>query len=94
MEDENIEKEIASIMAYKRLFSSPDGKVVLDHLKMIGCYATSTVVQEEIRDLTLWREGRRSIVLDILSAVDRDVEKYRKHIMQQRKLEDEYDSFS
>lgn len=47
--------------AYKRLFESADGKVVMDDLERRGCFLRSTFSTDKGR--TLFNEGRRSLVL-------------------------------
>jgi hypothetical protein len=59
---------------YKSVFGSPDGELVLlDLMRRLGLFETSVVFGAE--DEVLYREGRRSVALEILDLLRFDGER-------------------
>ena len=56
--------------AYKRLFESADGRVVMDDLERRGCFLRSTFSTGTGR--TEFNEGRRSLVLHMKHMLTQD----------------------
>lgn len=54
--------------AYKRLFETIDGQIVMDDLENRGCFLRSTFSTDTGR--TEFNEGRRSLVLHIKHMLD------------------------
>ncbi len=54
--------------AYRRLFKSADGKVVLNDLEKRGCFMRSSFSTDAAR--TQFNEGRRSLVLHVKHMID------------------------
>ena len=57
--------------AYRALFSTPDGKLVLEHLCKSAFVYDSTYVAGDSHE-TAHREGQRRIILSILRFCDKD----------------------
>lgn len=65
---------------YKSTFDSPHGKKVLYHLAK-ACYVMSTTVPRTFdKDMMLFREGQRSVVLNIMKNVNMNLEQLEKLI--------------
>lgn len=62
------EEEIAAVMAYQRLFNSPDGEFVLNHLKSIFYDRTSIVPGDPYA--THAKEGAREVILYIKQTIE------------------------
>lgn len=88
-EKKKLEEELAYFTIYKRVFCSPDGELLLEHLKKSCHFNTSTIRGDELRDLSQWREGRRSVVCDILAIKALDLDRYRKQQIKNRKSKEE-----
>lgn len=88
-QQKELEDQIGNIRAFKGCFNSEDGERVLTYLKKICHYDTSTIKPDEQRDLSDWREGRRSVLLDILRIRDLDTNKFKtnfsKHLERRKK---------
>jgi hypothetical protein len=56
--------------AYKRLFESADGRVVMDDLEKRGCFMRSAFSTDQGR--TAFNEGRRSLVLHMKHMLTED----------------------
>ncbi|MGE4193682.1 MAG: hypothetical protein AB7E51_09865 [Pseudodesulfovibrio sp.] len=54
--------------AYRRLFESADGRVVMDDLEKRGCFLRPTYSTD--RGRTEFNEGRRSLVLHMKQMLD------------------------
>ena len=61
-----------TILAYKRVFDSPDGKIVLKDL-MKSCHMLSSTFDKDPYE-THFNEGARSVLLRILRTIDMDME--------------------
>ncbi len=57
--------------SYKRVFSSPDGERVLEHLCRVGFVFDTSYVSGDPHE-TAHREGQRRLVLSILRFLERD----------------------
>ena len=84
-QEDELEKQINNVRAFKSIFDSQDGQVILDHLKKICHFETSTISPLEKRDLSQWREGRRSVVLDMISLSKTEVSKFKENFKIQMK---------
>jgi len=71
-------KEIDLIHDYKAVFKSERGKTVIYDL-MKKCNMLSTSFNGDINK-TIYNEGRRSVMLYILSVIDSDPEALKKHM--------------
>jgi hypothetical protein len=60
--------------AYRRVFSSPDGEIVLAHLAKVNFVFSSTLVAGDTH-LTAMNEGQRRLVLSIMRQLDVDLTK-------------------
>jgi len=79
MDDEDrLNKQISTARNYKIAFGSPEGQSVLEHLKQVCSYSVSTIDSGEARDMSVWREGRRSVVLDIINFIELNLESFKK----------------
>lgn len=67
-------------LAYRRLFSTDDGKIVLEDLCKRYYIFDTAVKNGEDRDAILINEGKRSAVLFILAMINADLELY-EHIL-------------
>ncbi len=56
--------------AYKRIFDTEDGKMVLEDLKLRACFDRTTFSTDPGR--THFNEGRRSMVLHVRFMIDED----------------------
>lgn len=63
-------------VTYKKLFSTPDGKVVLKDL-MKSCHFLEMSTGVDAND-TYFRLGERSVVMRILEILDMDLDKLRE----------------
>jgi hypothetical protein len=57
--------------SYKKVFSSPDGERVLEHLCRVGFVFDTSYVSGDPHE-TAHREGQRRLVLSILRFIERD----------------------
>lgn len=57
--------------SYQRVFSSPDGELVLRHIMKVGYVTQTTFVKGDPHESNL-REGQRRLALSILKFVRRD----------------------
>lgn len=73
--------------AYYGTFTSPDGKLVLQHLIKVGHVTSSTFVAGD-PNMTAFREGQRHIVLSILRNVNKDTTALIKQIEEGLQHED------
>lgn len=80
MSEEKINKRAATaasrLNAYRRLFSTEDGQLVLKDL-MSSCGVLTPVIGKDTHD-TYFNEGARSVILRILNTInmtEKDVEK-------------------
>jgi hypothetical protein len=80
-------KKISIISAYKELFNTPLGRIVLFDL-MKTHYMNSPVYDENV-NLMLLREGERNVVLRILSRMKVDVTQLLKNFDEIEKQENE-----
>jgi hypothetical protein len=71
--------------AYVRVFKSPDGELVLNHICKVGHIGECTFVKGDPHESAL-REGERRMALSILKFVNRDHESLVKQI--EKGLED------
>ena len=76
-QEEELRQQIGNVQAFKGCFNSEDGARVIKYLKKICHYEVSTINPSEKRDLSEWREGRRSVLLDILRIMELDVTKFK-----------------
>lgn len=76
--NKKISDEIQTIRAYKRVFNTPDGRHILADLKKSCCFERSTLSQG--LELLPYHEGRRSVVLNILSVMERDIKHLKEHL--------------
>lgn len=72
-EEEAKRAEQAALLmeAYRSVFSTPQGELVLSHLAKIGHVADTTFVQGA-PDISAFNEGRRHLVLSIIRNANRD----------------------
>lgn len=69
---ENEKKQQERIRAYKRLFKTDDGKVVLEDLeRFCGFYNTSVSEQDPNAYQTFFNEGKRRVYLRISGMIRR-----------------------
>jgi len=71
--------------AYRRVFETPDGRLVLRHLMLVGFVMKSTFVVRDPHESSL-NEGSRRIVLSILRMAlrdDSDIDQAIEEIQQQ-----------
>jgi len=85
-QEEELEKQINTASAFKALFNSKDGEIVFSYLKKICHYDTSTISPAESTDYSQWREGRRSVVLDIDRLSKIDIIKLKENFKKQSKI--------
>ena len=69
---EDEKKEIKKIQAYKKMFGTPEGQVVLRDLLRNGGFFTGTF--NESHSVMAFEEGRRSIVMEILRTTQVNVD--------------------
>ena len=71
-EDKRLQKNLDIARAFKSVFNSPDGRIVLKEL-MRSCNMFNT--NKTMHDGSLqFTEGKRSVVLDILGALEKNEE--------------------
>lgn len=68
--DVQVDRVIKLQEAYRKLFDTADGKTVLKDLEDFGFYHDSTFVGDP--DVTIFNEGRRSVVLHIRNMMNTD----------------------
>jgi hypothetical protein len=68
VQQQQIEKIFRGRILVQRIFTSEDGKELLDILKEICFYNRTTIFEAEPK----WAEGRRSVVLDIEEMMKED----------------------
>jgi len=76
VDDKELENSVETFRYFKEAFENPNGELVLEYLKKIAHYDLTTIHAEDKNDLSQWREGRRSLLLDILTLVKTDVGRY------------------
>lgn len=69
--EQHIEQTLSLERAYKRLFESEDGRLVLAHLAKVGNISDCSFVPGS-PDVTAFNEGRRHLVLSILRMINKD----------------------
>ncbi len=75
-EESNILK-IKSIQEdYRKIFSTDEGKRVLNHMEGIGFFKTTTLTNDAI--LMAFNEGNRAFLLHIKTILDMDIETLEK----------------
>lgn len=79
-------KKISIIAAYKEVFSSHLGKIVLLDL-MKSHYVNGTTFDPDNTNLTILREGERNVVLRILNRMKVDVKELYKNLDELEKQE-------
>lgn len=89
-EEKELESQLSNIKAFKEVFETEKGKLVLDYLRKIGHVHTSTINASDSFDLSHWREGRRSIVIDIENLLKIDIGKFKKRFKEQQQSEDKW----
>ena len=67
-----------TILAYKRVFGSPDGKLVLNDL-MRSCHVMNSTFDRDANEM-LFNEGARSVVLRILKTIETDMDNVKEMI--------------
>ena len=76
MADSKLEQqELDRVARYKRLFSDNDGKEVLKDLMSRYNVVQGTYSQDPYK--MYFREGQRSVIMDLIEILDVDVIKYR-----------------
>lgn len=88
--EKELEAQLAKIKAFKIVFESEDGKKVLDYLKDVCFYTRPTINVSDKEDLFKYREGRRSVVLEIDDILKIDLAKYRNNFIKNQLGEDEW----
>jgi len=78
-----------TILAYKRVFESSDGKVVLKDL-MKCCNFTNSSVGKDSHE-TYFNEGSRSILLRIIKTTAMSLEDIDKYIIELERGEQDYE---
>ena len=68
--DVQVDRVLKIQEAYRKLFDTVDGKTVLKDLEDFGFYHDSTFVGTP--DVTIFNEGRRSVVLHIRNMMNTD----------------------
>jgi hypothetical protein len=69
--------------SYKKIFSTPDGERVLEHLCKVGFIGDTTYVSGDPTE-TAHREGQRRLVLSILRFLERDARQLLKQLEELR----------
>lgn len=86
--DKAREKKLELVRAYKTVFKSLDGKIVLQDM-MKQCNFTDATYSHGVNDLSMQiKEGRRSVVLDILKILETSEEEI-LNIINGRNFEEE-----
>ena len=80
-------KAAQTINAYRRLFSTDDGQVVLKDL-MQSCYLSRSIIGPSVHD-TYFNEGVRSVVLRILGTVNMDEKQIERIIIEMNRESDD-----
>lgn len=70
----------ATINAYRRLFSTEDGKIVLKDL-MNSCGISRSVMGRDVNE-TYFNEGRRSVVLGLMGTINMKTEQVERLIVE------------
>lgn len=77
----------STINAYRRLFASEDGQIVLKDL-MNSCAMSRSVIGRDIQE-TYFNEGRRSVILGLIGTINMDTKKVEQLIVEMnREAED------
>ena len=78
-------KRLARVIDYKRVFSTAPGKRVLADLMQEGHLLAPTMTDSNNPNIIYFNEGKRNIVLFIMSILKLDVEKLRQQIDEESK---------
>lgn len=84
------ERIVDLAVAYKNIFSSPQGEMVLYDLMNRGHILQSSFGKNLSPHDIFFREGERNVVLQILSMLDLDVQRLKEHIKRKHIKESEY----
>lgn len=90
--DKRLEKSIEVLNAYKRLFSTTDGEIVLNDLMSISCFLTPTHVVQDTAS-TANNEGKRELFLYILRNLTTDSKEILKRIERIKEQQQEEDFY-
>ena len=77
------EEELSFFIKMKNLLNSPDGETLLNYLKGICYYNYTTFNTHEQRDVSQYREGRRSVLLNILAIKEIDINQHREFLLKE-----------
>lgn len=89
-QEKDLDLQVAHIKAFKEVFESENGKVVLEYLKKISHFYTSTINASDSFDLSHWREGRRSVVIDIENLLKIDIGRFKANFKEQQQAEEKW----
>jgi len=85
------QKTVDLIRAYQTVFKTEDGQKVLFDLMQYGCFITP-IASVDLPEYVAWiNEGKRSVVLEILKLMNKDVEQVHNMIAESIRQEKEYD---
>ena len=93
-EEKRQDESMALLLAFKNVFAGEEGELVLAHIEKIAHITSSTIQADDRFDLSHWREGRRSLALDIKQMLAMDIGKYKRlHEKNSVAVEKEKDSW-
>lgn len=78
MNDDAMKAQDNLAQSYQRVFSTPDGKKVLEHL--MTCFHVRTIAKGMDPYDTYFRDGQRSVVMHILGHLDLNLKEFRRKI--------------
>ena len=71
MERKMTDREEKMVEAYKKMFTSEEGMMVLQDLEKYCCFSKTTKSQEGGVDEMVFKEGKRSVILHIMKKLDK-----------------------